>query len=264
MCYNVGDMNKLLIFDTHAHYEDKAYGNNADELIERILSENVAGFINVGCSLESIPAALQIAERYQTVYASVGIHPHYAGDLPPDYLSRIENWAKFPKVRAIGETGLDYHYDGYIREKQIKVFIEQIDLAKRLNLPVIIHSRDAARDTMDIVREAKPRAVMHCYSGSAEMARELIKLDVLISFTGVLTFKNARKAAEVCRQVPLEMMMLETDCPYMAPEPFRGRTCDSSMTRYTAEKIAQIKGVTVDEVVKTCNNNAKIFFDIDF
>ena len=250
------------MFDTHAHYDDRAYGKCPRELISRILKDNVSGFIQVGCSLRSIPESLKIADEFDNVYAAVGIHPHYASELPDDYLSRVQKWASYPSVVAIGEIGLDYHYEGYSRDNQIKVFTEQLDLAKKTGLPVIIHSRDAAEDTMRILRETRPMAVMHCYSGSLEMSRELIKLGILISFSGVITFKNAKKAAEVCREVPLHMLMLETDCPYMAPEPHRGKTCDSSMAWHTAAKIAEIKGISTQEVVEVCNETAKRFFNI--
>ena len=263
----MNDLNKIKLFDTHAHYDDKAYGGSADELIGRMMSADVngvAGFMAVGCSFKRIPRSIALAEKYDNVYASVGIHPHYVDDLPSGYVATLEEFAKHPKVVAIGEAGLDYHYEGYSREKQIQSFREQLELAQKLELPFIVHSRDSAQDTMEILREYKPHAVMHCYSGSVEMARELVKMGILLSFTGVLTFKNAKKAIEVCREIPLDMLMLETDCPYMAPEPFRGKLCDSSMAWYTAEKIAEIKGLTAHEVVETCNNNAKRFFNIDF
>jgi TatD DNase family protein len=183
-------------------------------------------------------------------------------------MARLEEAAKHPKVVAIGECGLDYHYEGYNKDAQIDAFYRQLHLAERLNLPVIVHSRDATQDTMNILREEHARrpltAVMHCFSGETETARELIKMGILLSFTGVLTFKNARKALEVVREIPLDMLMLETDCPYMAPEPFRGKLCDSSMTWKTAEKIAEIKGVITEKVVEVCNNNARKFFNIDF
>ena len=259
-------MNKL--FDTHAHYDDRAYGDNPYEFINRILSDDdarVAGFMQIGCSVKDIPKSLMIAEKFDNVYAAVGFHPHYAGKLPNDYISRLRKWAEHPKVRAIGETGLDYHYEGYCRDAQIEAFRKQLDLSRELNLPAVIHSRDAAQDTMNVLREYKGiKAVMHCYSGSVETARELIQLKVLISFTGVITFKNAKKAVEVCREVPLSLLMLETDCPYMAPEPFRGKLCDSSMAWQTAAKIAEIKGISTEEVVEACNNNAKTFFNIEF
>jgi TatD DNase family protein len=261
-------MKKVRLFDTHTHYDDDAYGGSADELIGRILSDNVSGFMAVGCSLETIPKAIKMAEKYSNVYASVGIHPHYAGDLPKDYPALLEKWAGHSKVKAIGEFGLDYHYDGYNREKQIEVFRESLNLAVKLGLPAIIHSRDSSADTMEILREffyGKPdklRAVMHCYSGSVEMAEELVKMGIRISFTGVITFKNAKKAVSVCRKIPIEMFMLETDCPYMAPEPFRGKVCDSSMAWNTAAKIGEIKGLCAEEVVKICNKNAEKFFNI--
>ena len=253
-----------MIFDTHTHYDDRAYGNSADELIRRILSTNVTGFIAVGANLKRSRASVKIAEKYSSVYASVGIHPHDVDSLPPDYLAQLEVMAKSSKVVAIGETGLDYHYEGYNREKQITVFREQLGLAQKLNLPVIIHSREAKEDTMNILRGMKnlPKAVMHCYSGDVAMARELLNLGILISFTGVITFKNAHNAVEVCREIPLESIMLETDCPYMAPVPFRGKLCDSSMLGYVAEKLAEIKDIPVSEVVRVCNDNAMRFFNI--
>ncbi|MCL2634285.1 MAG: TatD family hydrolase [Oscillospiraceae bacterium] len=256
-------MDKIKLFDTHAHYDDRAYKNTADTLIQQMFSDNVAGFMAIGCNPERNRKAVAIAERYSNVYASVGIHPH---DVKSDIdIKQLEKLAKHEKVRAIGETGLDYHYDGHERrEIQIKAFKEQLELAKKLNLPVIIHSRDSTEDTMTILREYRPRGVMHCYSGSGETARELVKMGIYISFTGVLTFKNARKAIEACEAVPMDMLMLETDCPYMAPEPFRGKLCDSSMAWYTAAKVAEIKGLTVEETVKICNENAKRFFNIEF
>ncbi|MCL1867281.1 MAG: TatD family hydrolase [Oscillospiraceae bacterium] len=261
---------KTKIFDTHTHYDDKAYGKSAHELISRILREDVAGFIAVGCSMTTVPKSLEIAEKYDNVYASVGVHPHYAGKLPPDYLDKLEQWTKSPFAKAVGEIGLDYHYDGRddaaVRENQVRIFREQLVLAAKSGLPVIVHSRDSAHDTMEILREfrksSQNRIVMHCYSGSLDMARELVKMDVCISFTGVLTFRNARKAAEVCREIPLSHIMLETDCPYMSPEPYRGRICDSSMITKTAEKVAEIKGLTVGEVAEVCNKNAEEFFGI--
>ena len=255
-------MDKIKLFDTHAHYDDRAYGKSPRELIKRILSENVSGFIQVGCSLKSIPRSLEIAEEFDNVFVSAGIHPHYASELPADYLSRLQKWANHPCVVAIGEIGLDYHYEGYSRSNQIKVFRAQLNFAENLGLPVIIHSRDATEDMMEILREMRPKAVMHCYLGSAETARELMKLGIPISFTGVITFKNAKKAVEVCRETPLQMLMLETDCPYMAPEPFRGKVCDSSMAWHTAAKIAEIKGISTEEVVRICNANAERFFNI--
>ena len=257
----------MQIFDTHAHYDDRRY-DNAEALIVRLLSENVAGFIAAGHSMDANFRGCSLAAKFANVYASVGIHPHYAkSDLAQNsknYKQTLKDLAVSEKVVAIGECGLDYHYPGYEREVQIAVFREQLGLAFELNLPVIIHSRDAAEDTMRILREYKPRAVMHCYSGSVETMRELMKLGILVSFTGALTFPNARKAAEVVREVPLDMLMLETDCPYMAPQKFRGKTCDSGMLGEVAAKVAEIRGISIEEVVETCNNNAKRFFNIKF
>ncbi|MCL2037032.1 MAG: TatD family hydrolase [Oscillospiraceae bacterium] len=268
-------MLKTKLFDTHAHYDDKAYGKDSAGLIKRILDENVAGFIQIGCRLKEIPRTLEIASTHANVYAAIGIHPHYVNDfakLPHDYLAQLEVFAaSSEKVKAIGEMGLDYHYDGYNRENQIKAFREQLRLAEKLGLPAIIHSREADEDALAILEEFRKnfkggdfKVVVHCYSGGLEMSRRLLEMGIMLSFTGVLTFKNAKNAVEVCRETPLDMLMLETDCPYMAPEPFRGKVCDSSMAWYTAEKIAEIKGISAAEVVTACNDNARKFFAIDF
>ena len=256
------------LFDTHTHYVDKRYRGGADALIQRILADNVAGFIAVGYDVSSSRASVALAERYDGVFAAVGVHPHDAKpSLDADYIAQLERLAVQSKVKAIGECGLDYHYDGYDRSTQMNVFEAQLRLAVKLNLPVIVHSRDATADTMSILREYVPQlkgAVMHCYAGSVETARELVAMGMLISFTGALTFNNARVAKEVAKVIALEHIMLETDCPYMAPQAFRGKTCDSSMAWCTAEKLAEIKGISVSEVVTACNNNAKKFFNIDF
>lgn len=181
---------------------------------------------------------------------------------PDDYLSIVETAAALPKTKAIGEIGLDYHYDGCCREKQIRLFEEQLDLAKRLDMPVIIHTRDAWDDTLSILKDHKPNAVVHCFSGSMEMAREVLKLGMYIGFTGVLTFKNAKKALKALAEVPADRLLLETDCPYMAPEPFRGKRCDSSMIACTAAKAAEIKGLDVQELINITNENGRRFYRI--
>ncbi len=257
--------NNLTLFDTHTHYDDEQYNSDRDSVIENMLSSNVAGFMAIGCSLSRSQKAVNLASAYDNVYAAVGIHPGDIEGLPIDYLSQLKKMAANKKVAAIGEIGLDYFYEGYDKERQQEVFIEQLALATELNLPVIIHSREATQDTLDVIKKhLKTKAVMHCFSGSVETAQILIKMGIMISFTGVLTFKNAKKAIEALRAVPLNMLMLETDCPYMAPTPFRGNRCDSSMTWYTAQKIAEIKQTTTDKIVETCNNNAKRFFNINF
>ena len=191
----------------------------------------------------------------------MGVHPESVDETPSDYREKLTELVKSSeKVRAIGEIGLDYHYENYDRDKQILFFRQQLELARELSLPVIVHSRNASEDTLDILKEYRPAGVVHCFSGSAEVAREVIKLGMYIGFTGVLTFKNAKKALRALEAVPLDRLLLETDCPYMAPEPLRGRRCDSSMICYTAEKAAQIKGVSTQELLDiTCRNGMDFY-----
>ena len=195
------------------------------------------------------------------MYAAVGIHPEDVGGTPADYLDTLKKWAVLPKTVAIGEIGLDYHYEGYDPDLQKRIFEEQLDLAEELSLPVVIHSRDATEDCMNILRKrGTVRGVMHCFSGSAETAKQVLDLGMNISFTGVLTFKNARKSIEALEVVPLERLMLETDCPYMAPEPNRGKRCDSSMIIHIIQKIADVKGVSPELVAKQTTENTLDLF----
>lgn len=253
----------IKLTDTHAHYDDEAFEADRDRLLRRLFSETVGKIITVGCALDRWKKTLELAEKYEGIYGAVGIHPEDIYDLPENYLEQIEKLAQNPKIVAIGEMGLDYHYENYDREKQIQIFTDQLRLADRLSMPVIIHSRDATEDTMRILRSEKPKkAVMHCFSGSRETALEVLSLGLYISFTGVLTFKNAKRAVEACEAVPLDRLMLETDCPYMAPVPYRGERCDSSMILSTAAKMAEIKGVSPEEIIEICNRNAEKFFGI--
>ncbi|MBQ8826260.1 MAG: TatD family hydrolase [Oscillospiraceae bacterium] len=252
----------LKIIDTHAHYDDNAFDDDRYELLSSILSESVDSIITIGTSIEKSRFSVEITEKFDRVYAAVGIHPEDCENIPDDYIELLKEMSGNKKVVAIGEIGLDYHYDGYNKDIQIKIFREQLELAEELNLPVIIHSRDATQDTMEILREYKPKGVMHCFSGSAETAREIIALGMMISFTGVLTFKNSRRAVEACAAVPMERLMFETDCPYMAPIPHRGKRNNSSYTVHTAEKVAEIKGLTTEEVISICNKNAISFFNL--
>lgn len=252
------------IIDTHAHYDDEAFENDRYSLLDRLFAGDVKKIVTIGCRTEDFPLTLELAEKYPDIYAAVGIHPEYASEIPENYLSLIKEAIKRKKVVAIGETGLDYHYENYDREAQIKLFRAQIALAEETDLPVIIHSRDATEDTMEILRETRPKkAVLHCFSGSAETAREVVSLGLYVGFTGVLTFKNAKKALAACGAVPLDRLLLETDCPYMSPAPHRGERCDSSLLRFTAEKMAQIKGLRTDEMIRLCNENAERFYDFD-
>ncbi|MBP1561454.1 MAG: TatD family hydrolase [Oscillospiraceae bacterium] len=252
----------LEYIDSHAHYDDEQFDSDRDEVLHRVHEGGVRYIVNMGCNLERSRLSVEYAEKYPFVYAAVGIHPEDVEGTPENYLEQLKNWADNPKVVAIGEIGLDYHYEGYNADLQKRIFEEQLDLADRLGLPVVIHSRDATGDTMDILRSrGKVRGVMHCFSGSAETARQVLDLGMNISFTGVLTFKNARKALEALAVVPLERLMLETDCPYMAPEPNRGKRCDSGMIVHIINKIAEVKGVTPEAVAKQTMENTLRLFD---
>lgn len=254
----------MKIIDTHAHYDDEKFDIDRDLLIKTMFVTDIAAVINIGCSISRSERSVELANTYPNMFAAVGVHPEEIYDLPSNYLDILRNLAEDKKTVAIGEIGLDYHYDEYDRERQIKVFTEQLELAKELDMPVIIHSRDATEDTMDILRRTRPKkAVMHCFSGSAETARQIIDMGLYISFTGVLTFKNAKKAVAACEAVPLDRLFLETDCPYMAPTPHRGERCISSMVRYTAAKLAEIKGISADEAIAACNENAIKFFGLN-
>ena len=250
------------IFDSHAHYDDERYDGEREQVIESLFDNGVCGIINIGCTLERSQKSVDFADKYEKFYAAVGIHPEDVEDLPSDYLETLRKWTENKKVVAIGEIGLDYHYEGYNREKQIEVFREQLELAKTLDMPVIIHSRDATEDCMAILKEYKPKGVMHCFSGSAQTAKEVLALGMSLSFTGVLTFKNARRALEALEVVPMDRLLHETDCPYMAPEPFRGKRCDSGMIPYIAEKIAEVKGLDAQSVLDICTENTKKLFSI--
>ncbi len=251
------------IFDTHAHYADHAFDEDRFELLDNLQEMGVKYVMLASSSVEDMAENLAIAEKYDYIYTASGVHPESADTNPENYLEMVKNMAlSSPKVKAIGEIGLDYHYEGYDREKQIKLFEEQLVLAKELNLPVIVHSRDACEDTLNLLKKHKPEGVVHCFSGSAETAKEIIKLGMYIGFTGVLTFKNAKKALKALAEVPVERLLLETDCPYMAPVPFRGKRCDSSMIAYTAQAAAEVKAMDVQELLNITCENGKRFYRI--
>lgn len=254
----------LTYIDSHAHYDDEQFDADRDELLLRLNKGGVRNIVNIGCTIERSQFSVELAKKYPFVYAAVGIHPEDASDAPSGYLDIIRKMAEYEKVVAIGEIGLDYHFEGFDREMQIRFFEEQLDLAKEMGLPVVIHSRDAAEDTMNILQKrGEVSGVMHCFSGSAETAKQVLALGMNISFTGVLTFKNARRAVEALKVIPLDRLMLETDCPYMAPEPNRGKRCDSGMIVNVIEKIAEIKEVSPELVAeKTMENTMKLFSKI--
>jgi TatD DNase family protein len=248
------------IFDSHAHYDDPAFDPDREEVLASLAGSGVSAVMNIGADLESSRMVAELARTHDFIWAAVGVHPHGAADLPEDWLRQLEELAALPRVRAIGEIGFDYHYDGDWKEAQRRVFEEQLQLAARLGLPVVIHDRDAHGDTMELLRQYRPAGVVHCYSGSAEMAKEILSLGMYIGFTGVVTFKNARRALEAAAVVPLDRLLVETDCPYMAPEPFRGRRCDSSMLPYTIGKLAEVKGISPQELAHAAAENARHLF----
>ena len=248
------------IFDTHAHYLREDFGEDLEPLVSSLTEKGVERVIAVGCDLESSREEIALAHRHSFVYASAGIHPENAADLPVDWERQLEALIADERVCALGEIGLDHHYPEPPRDIQHEVFRKQLEMAKRLDKAVIIHSRDACEETMELLREFKPRGVVHCFSGSAETAREVVKLGMYVGFTGVLTFKNSKKAVAACEAVPIDRLLLETDSPYMAPVPHRGEKSDSSMIRFTAAKMAEIKGVSTEEMIETANRNGRNLF----
>ena len=251
-----------MLFDTHAHLDDRAFDEDRAELLKALPQQGLALVMNPGCSLESSRNVVKIAAENDYVYAAVGSHPDAADEVNEAVIEEYRALCKLnPKVKAIGEIGLDYHYEDIPREIQLKAFRMQMELARELDLPVIIHEREAHEDGMAVIREfPEVRGVFHCYSGSAEMARQLVNLGWYIGFTGVLTFKNARKAVEVASSIPLERIVLETDCPYMAPEPFRGKRNDPGKLYRMAEKLAEIRGLSVEEIhAITLENGKKLY-----
>ena len=253
-----------MLFDTHAHLNDPAFDPDREALIESFAAAGVGLVMNAGCSLESSRDIVAMADKYPWLYASVGSHPDSANEVNEEVLEEYRKLCKLSdKVKAIGEIGLDYYYEDIPREIQQRAFRMQMALAQELDLPVIVHERDAHNDGLAIVREfPKVKGVFHCYSGSAEMARQLVDLGWYIGFTGVLTFKNARKAVETAASIPLDRIVLETDCPFMAPEPFRGKRNHPGYLYRMAEKLAEIRGICVEEVHAATYENGKRLYRI--
>ena len=253
-----------MLFDTHAHYDDERFDEDREALLNAMPEKGVGLIVNPGCDLASSRTAVDMAQKYDFLYAAVGIHPENCGDLAPAMMDGLRALAKAPKVVAIGGIGRDYYWaENPPRELQQEVLRRQLALAQELHLPVIIHDRDAHADTLSIVREfPQVTGVFHCFAGSVEMAQALIKMGWMLSFNGAATFKNAKKAPEVIAAVPLEKLMIETDAPYLTPVPHRGERNDSSYVRFVAEKIAEIKGISAEEVEKATWENGKAFFGI--
>lgn len=248
------------ITDTHAHYDSDCFDDRYS-LLESMREEGIRAVVNIGCDIESSLFSRSLAEKYDYVWYAAGIHPENEDSAQGDYISRIKS-TMGERCVAIGEIGLDYHYEGYSREKQMLLFERQLDLAAELDLPVVIHSRDACEDTMKLLEKHRPKGVTHCFSGSAETAAEVVKLGMYVGFTGVITFKNAKKAKKSAAAVPMDRLVIETDCPYMAPEPYRGTRNYSGNLVYTAAALAEIKGVTYEELVKQTAENAERLYNI--
>ena len=253
-----------MIFDTHAHYDSGGFNADRDQVLASLPAAGVGLVVDPGCDVESSRPAVELAERFPHVYAAVGIHPGDCDGCTDADFAAIRELAKHPKVVAVGEIGLDYYWkDNAPRDFQIAVFRRQLELALELDLPVIVHDREAHQDCLEVVK-AHPnvKGVYHCYSGSLEDAKILTKLGWMLSFTGVVTYKNARKSLEVIEWLPMDRIMIETDSPYLTPEPFRGKRNDSGYVHLVAETIARVKGMDVEEVIPITTENGKRFFNI--
>jgi TatD DNase family protein len=249
-----------MLIDTHAHLDSDLFDNDRDEVITRAREVGIERIVNIGFNRQTIPTTLQLAEEHDFIYAAIGWHPQDAGTMQPGDLEWIEELCKHPKVVAIGEIGLDYYWDTSAKDVQHTVFREQIRLARKIGKPIIIHNRDAHRDVLQILKEEKAEEVggiMHCFSGSPETAMECVKMNFHISFGGPITYKNAVQPKEALARVPMDRLLIETDCPYLTPVPYRGKRNESSYVKYVAEAAAQIKQVTVDEIAQITTHNAR-------
>ena len=248
-----------MIFDTHAHYDDEQFDTDREELLKSMEAGGVGLIVNAGSTIRSWDAIVRLTEDYDFIYGSVGVHPDEAGILDEQNFARMRALLDLEKIVAVGEIGLDYYWDKESHDLQKKWFVRQLELAREKEMPVMIHSREAAADTMEIMKEHAQgmNAVIHCYSYSVEMAREYVKMGYYIGVGGVVTFKNAKKLKQVVESIPLESIVLETDCPYLAPVPYRGKRNCSLYLPYVAEEIAEIKGVTAEEVVRQTEENAR-------
>jgi len=255
-----------MLFDTHAHLDDDRFDKDRDETIIQCQRDGVELILNAGSNIETSVKAIALAKKYEFIYAAVGVHPHDAAEMDEETAGVLAALAGNRKVRAIGEIGLDYHYDLSPRDVQKQRFVEQIDLARQLKLPIIVHDREAHGDVMDIFKKTRIKevgGVLHSFSGSAEMALECIKLGLYISISGPVTFENARKTVEAVKQVPLDMLLIETDSPYLTPVPYRGKRNYPGYVRLVAEKIAEIKGISFEEVARQTLENGKRLFGIE-
>lgn len=254
-----------MLIDSHVHLDDSQFDLDREDVIESFDENNLELVINVGADMESSRRAVELSEKYDKIYAAVGVHPHDAKDVDESTIDELRSLASARKVVAIGEIGLDYHYDNSPRDIQKKWFRRQIKLAKELNLPIIVHERESTKDALDIITEeydGKLTGVIHCFSSSVEIAKEYIKLGFFISLGGPVTFKNAKMPKLVAEEVPLESLLIETDSPYLTPTPFRGKRNDPTKVRYVAETIANLRGISYEKLVKSTNENTKKLFNI--
>lgn len=257
------------IFDSHAHYDDEQFDGDRDELLQSLPSKGVCAVINCASDIKSSATSAELSEKYPFFWCACGVHPHEAEkELKTADINEIEkrivNFTEKKKCAAIGEIGLDYHYDFSPRELQKEIFELQLKLSKELDLPVIVHDREAHEDTMTLLKKYRPKGVVHCFSGSVEMAREVLKLGMYIGLGGAVTFKNAKKPVAVAAATDIDRILLETDCPYMAPVPFRGTRCSSDMIAYSAQTIASVKNMDVQTLVDAATENTKRLFGIEF
>lgn len=252
-----------MLFDSHAHYNDSKFDEDRIELLSSMPQNNVGLIMNAADSVASVKEILSLCDKFPFIYGSCGVHPENTMNMTDDDIDILRNYTNNEKIKAIGEIGLDYYWDDVPRDIQKKWFIKQLELANEVDLPVIIHDRDAHGDTVDILRQnMKTGGVLHCFSGSREMARDVLDMGMYIAFGGTATFKNARRVQEVLEYVPMDRIMIETDCPYLAPEPHRGKKNSSLYIHYVCEKIAEIKGITAKEVEEITFENAKKCYKI--
>ncbi len=254
----------LKLFDTHAHLNDEAFDADREAVIESLAEYGVVRVIDVACDVRTVDKTIELLEKYPFIYGTAGMHPHDASAMDNALMDRLKQVLSHKKMLALGEIGLDYHYDFSPREVQRKWFAEQLELARELDMPVTLHIREAFGDCMDILKAHKNglRGVMHCYSGSVETAYECLDLGLAFSFGGAVTFKNAKKPIEVIEKLPLESILLETDCPYMTPVPYRGRRNDPSFIGLVAERIAEVKGMSAEELSEITFENANRVFEM--
>lgn len=248
------------IFDTHSHYDDMKFNPDREMVLDTLQSQGVSLVVSCGCDIDTTQFNFDLSQKYDYIYFAAGFHPENLDGANLDDLKIIEKFAKNSKCVAIGEIGLDYHWMNSSKQEQKDFFEAQLELANKLDMPVIVHDREAHGDTLDILKQYKPKGVLHCFSGSKEMAKEIIKMGMYIGLNGVVTFSNARKSLEVVKEIPLERLVLETDCPYLAPVPMRGKRNDSSYIPYTAEKIAQVLNIDTQELINITNTNGKRLF----